>query len=135
MIALAWIVVALGFALILYLDLITDFKRIQQGIGVQHTRGGIFRVLGFAANALVFCFLLPEISTWIIIGWFFKIILLQCFAFWLLFDAILNKLRKRPLLYIGKTAALDKFFGKYGTYVMLAAKLIGLTLVVLWLIL
>lgn len=52
----------------------------------------------------------------------FAIVLMQAW-FWLLFDLLINYHRGKPMLYIGKTAAIDKFFNKMSNATMLMVKL------------
>ena len=65
-----------------------------------HLSQAILRILTFAG--------IIYLSTCKIIDVFFLLT-----VYWIVFDFALNLFRKLSLFYVGKTAKMDKFFGKY----------------------
>ena len=67
-------------------------------------------------------------------GFHFDLFVLSCAIFWIVFEIMLNLLRRKPLLYVGYTAWQDrmlrKWFPKHPEYILLAIKLISLIMAV-----
>ncbi len=112
---LSFLVSFLGFALVLVVDLFTDFYQIEVLCqSPNHKRGAILRGI----------FLLVVVLPLYFMGWTFCLVYLStlCLLFFLLFDLFLNRLRQRDWFYIGQSEdkeedaltdrALERIFGK-----------------------
>lgn len=67
----------------------------------NHKIWTLYRAGFFTGNAFLFSTELVHIAV---------LVFHQSSIYWILFDALLNKLRGLPTLYIGKTSAIDKYF-------------------------
>lgn len=82
-----------------------DFEEIQLGNTINHDKGWRIRALTLAAVGLPFAY----------VDWVAYLVYLPLAAvgFWIGFDLRLNYLRDKDALYVGYTAAIDKFFRKH----------------------
>ncbi len=93
-------------------------------------------LLWHGSNALLRVILSFYISSVVLGTWTFALVFLS--AYWILFDMLLNKLRKQPLLYVGFTSGIDLAFWAIGAKIkkspgktMLATKVIVLIISIL----
>jgi hypothetical protein len=57
--------------------------------------------------------------------------LFQITSFWLIFDLTLNKLRKKPLFYVGSNSLIDRFFRKKPVWILVFAKVVAVFVAIL----
>lgn len=90
---------------------------------INHNIWTLYRGVFFLINTLIYT---SNISAVIVLT------MLQSALYWVLFEILLNSYRDRPLLYVGYTAEIDKFFRRefpaYPEKAMLSAKIILLFL-------
>ena len=116
------IVILLPFLLFTIALAYVDAEKIEANEYINHNTRTLVRIAFFAVNTSYIECTLPERIA---------LMLLQSALFWILFDIAINKFRKLPLFYIGKTAMIDKFFGRFAPVVMLLAKVVYLLVTIL----
>lgn len=89
---------------ILTVNVLADRYQFKRGIVINHTVEAFFRGLLLIAASLLFAD-----SFW----QFVALMLMSMAIYWLCFDYAMNVfVLKMPALYVGKTAAVDKWFRK-----------------------
>ncbi|WP_026463657.1 hypothetical protein [Adhaeribacter aquaticus] len=110
----------------IYWDSRQDYKAILADGSKDSLRSKWHRQGATIRMAVIAGFCLPLVANSLLSFWAGELLLF--FEFWLVFDLLLNIHRGKSLLYVGQTAAIDKFFRRFNHHevVMLTAKLIGL---------
>lgn len=96
----------LWFMVILYIDIQSDYKRIESN-GINHKRGAILRTIGLLPSFGCFLFPLDSLTISHIL---FKILIISGLLFswwWELFDGLLNMKRKKSWRYNGSDDSND----------------------------
>lgn len=120
-----WIVLGIMiYGSTMYIDIVTDYKRIEDGRGVNHTRGLIIRCLGL-------------IPSWICIGWLpfdwnwriaVSFLGIMGSVYWMLFDGFLANKRRYNWWATGSSADSDRFLSSFTTFGVKCIK-IGLVII------
>lgn len=110
------ILAILWFILILYIDIQSDYKRLETNT-INHKRGAILRSVALLPTYMCLLFPVYGLAWWIILLKAISVGIVTASVWWEFFDGLLNKKRGKPWRYNGSDddndAVLDNFLQKY----------------------